>query len=313
VSDHSSPRPPLWLALGGAVGIGALTAVQARINGQLGLRLGDGIVAALLSFSGGLAVLIVLSAVTPVGRRGFRTLIGGLRRRHIPVWMVLGGVAGAITVATQGLAVGIIGVSLFTVGVVAGQSVNGLVLDRIGYGPAGVVAITVPRLVGGLLALAAVAVSLTGDAVAQVAWWMLLLPFGAGVGIAWQQATNGRLRERVGTPLTATLVNFIGGTAVLAVAAAISIAAQGLPAAMPSELWYYLGGPLGVTYIFLAAALVSTTGVLVLGLGSVVGQLVCSIVIDALWPTTASPDVLHAVLMIVLALASVAVVAIRRR
>ena len=56
--------------------------------------------------------------------------------------MLAGGAAGALTVATQGLAVGVIGVSLFTVGVVAGQAMNGLVLDRVGYGPAGVVAVT---------------------------------------------------------------------------------------------------------------------------------------------------------------------------
>ena len=36
-----------------------------------------------------------------------------------------------------------------------------------------------------------------------------------GAGIAWQQATNGRLRHRTGSALTATLVNFIGGTILL--------------------------------------------------------------------------------------------------
>lgn len=51
--------------------------------------------------------------------------------------MLLPGVAGALTVATQGLAVGIIGVALFSVGFVAGQVVFGLALDRIGFGPEG--------------------------------------------------------------------------------------------------------------------------------------------------------------------------------
>ncbi|MGO8610014.1 DMT family transporter, partial [Rhizobium johnstonii] len=79
---------------------------------------------------------------------------------------------------------------------------------------------------------------------------MLVLPLLAGVGIAWQQATNGRLRERVGSPLTATLVNFIGGTALLAIAALIHVAIVGAPRALPGEVWLYLGGVLGVTYIF---------------------------------------------------------------
>ena len=74
-----------------------------------------------------------------------------------------------------------------------------------------------------------------------------MLPFAAGVGIAWQQATNGRLRQRVGTPLTATLVNFIGGTILLVVAAAVHVAVAGCAwrAARPSA-WLYLGGPIGV-------------------------------------------------------------------
>ena len=32
-------RLPAWLALSGAVLVGVLTAVQARVNGQLGLRM----------------------------------------------------------------------------------------------------------------------------------------------------------------------------------------------------------------------------------------------------------------------------------
>ena len=48
---------PVGVALGGAVLVGVLTAIQARINGQLGLRLDDGFVAAAISFGSGLAVL----------------------------------------------------------------------------------------------------------------------------------------------------------------------------------------------------------------------------------------------------------------
>ncbi len=234
-------RVPAWLVLGGAALVGVLTAVQARINGQLGLRLDDGLVAAAISFASGLVILIVLSAALPGGRRGFAALAGGLRAREIPWWMLAGGAAGALTVATQGLAVGVIGVSLFTVGVVAGQAMNGLILDRVGYGPAGVVAVTVPRVVGALLALIAVGLGLLGGGVSGIPLWMLALPFVAGVGIAWQQATNGRLRQRVGTPLTATLVNFIGGTMLLVLAAIVHVVWAGAPADLPSEPWLYVG------------------------------------------------------------------------
>lgn len=307
--SRDGARLPVLIALAGAAFIGSLTAFQARVNGVLGARLDDGLTAAAISFGSGLVILIVLSAVLPVGRRGFRTLAAGVRERTIPWWMLIGGAAGAFTVATQGLAVAVIGVSLFTVGVVAGQAVNGLVLDRLGYGPAGVVAVTVPRLVGGLLALAAVAVSLLGDGVRGIPFWMLVLPFLAGVGIAWQQATNGRLRQRVGTPLTATLVNFIGGSAILVTAAVVKIVVAGPPRPLPTEPWLYLGGAMGVVYIFLSAALVAQTGVLLLGLGTVVGQLVTSVVLDAVWPTAGGPGIVQVSLMVGIALASVAVAA----
>lgn len=308
----TSPVParlPAGVALTGAVIVGVLTALQARINGQLGLRLGDGFVAAAISFGSGLVLLIVLSAILPAGRRGFGRLRAGIRDRTIPWWMLAGGVAGAFTVATQGLAVAVIGVSLFTVGVVAGQTISGLVLDRAGYGPAGVVAITVPRLIGGLLALIAVGVSLQGGVLEQVPWWMLVMPVIAGVGIAWQQATNGRLRQRVGTPLTATLVNFIGGTTMLVIAAAVHVALVGAPAAFPVEPWLYLGGVIGVTYIFMSAALVVHTGVLLLGLGTVAGQLVTAFALDAVWPAAASPGWTTELLMVVIAGAGVVIAA----
>ena len=137
---------------------------------------------------------------------------------------------------------------------------------------------------------------------------MLVLPFLAGVGIAWQQATNGRLRQRVGTPLTATLVNFIGGTIrARSSPQLIHIAVAGPPTSYPSEPWLYLGGVIGVAYIFLSAALVPHTGVLLLGLGTVVGQLLTSIVIDALWPAVGAPAPAASLLMSTLAILSVVV------
>lgn len=304
----TTPRLPLPLALSGAVLVGILTAVQARINGALGVRIDDGIVAAAISFGSGFLVLVALTLVLPRGRAGARRLREGVRARTIPWWMLIGGLAGAYAVATQGLTVGITGVALFTVGTVAGQAVSGLVVDRIGYGPAGIVAVTVPRLLGGAIALAAVGISLTGgDTLERVPLWMLILPFLAGAGIAWQQATNGRLRQRVGSPMTATLVNFAGGTLVLVLAAVVNVAMNGSTEPWPVDPWFYLGGPLGVVYIMMSAALVVHTGVLLLGLGAVVGQLLAALALDALWPAAASPGWIVEVLMVSVALVSVVV------
>lgn len=308
-----SRRLPAPVALAGAVSIGAMTAIQARINGVLGVRLDDGIVAGLVSFGVGLVILIVVTLVLPSARAGAARLWRGVRSRAVPNWMLLGGACGALTVSTQGLTAGVLGVSLFTVGVVAGQTVHGLVLDRMGVGPAGVVAVTPGRVIGGALALIAVAVSLSGDVLASTPLWLLLLPFAAGVGIAWQAAANGRLAQRVQSPLTATLMSFIAGTSVLVIAASASVAVGGIPQALPSEPWLYLGGVLGFVYILLGATIVAHTGVLLLGLGSVLGQLVTSVVIDLVWPPAAGPALWQLIAMVAVAVASVVVAVPWRR
>lgn len=310
-----SERGSVGIAVAGAVLIGALTALQARINGSLGAELGDGFVAAAISFSSGLVILVAVSAAVPQGRRGFTRLVSGIRSRTIPAWMLLGGLAGAFTVASQGLTVATIGVALFTVGFVAGQTTGGLVLDRVGYGPAGVVPVTVRRVVGALLAIGGVVVCLAGDAVGGVPPWMLIVPAVAGAGVAWQQGTNGRLRVRVDSPLTATLVNFVGGTVVLAVAAFVHVGVVGGPRAVPTDPWLYIGGAVGVVYIFLSAVVVRRTGVLLLGLGSVVGLLTTSVLLDALWPAPAAPSTSVALLAAAVAIAGVVVAAVplRRR
>ncbi|MGM7679571.1 DMT family transporter [Microbacterium sp. A94] len=304
---------PAPIALAGAASIGAMTAIQARVNGVLGARIDDGIIAGLISFSVGLVVLIVITATAPRSRASVARLWRGVRSRSIPAWMLLGGACGALTVSTQGVTAGVLGVSLFTVGVVAGQTMNGLVLDRIGFGPSGVVAVTPGRVLGGALALVAVGISLSGDVLARTPLWLLLLPLAAGIGIAWQVATNGRLARQIQSPMTATLMSFITGTLVLCVAAGISILVRGMPAALPSEPWLYVGGLLGFVYILLGAVIVAHTGVLLLGLGAVLGQLVTSVVIDLLWPTTAGPALWQLVTMVLVAVASVVVAVPWRR
>lgn len=304
---------PAVLAIGGAVAVGVLAALQARINAQLGVALDDGLVAAVISFGSGLAILLVLSALLPVGRAGIRSLLAAVRSGAAPWWMLIGGAAGALTVATQGLTVAIIGVSLFTVGMVAGQTLIGIVVDRIGYGPAGVTAVTMPRVIGAALALVAVAFSLGGDAVSRAPLWMLVLPLLVGFAVAWQQATNGRLRAAVGSALAATTVNFVGGTAVLAVAALVHVGVVGAPEPLPAAPWLYLGGAIGCVYIFMSAALVARTGVLLFGLASVLGQLVGSVVLDAIWPPEAPAAAWQSATTVALASIGVVIAAVRWR
>ncbi len=297
------------VALGGAASVGILTAIQARVNGVLGAQLDNGVVAGLVSNGTGVILLLVVVAFLPMGREGLRRLVHGLRARTVPLWMLVGGVCGGLTVMTQGLTAGLLGVSLFTVGVVAGQTLNGLILDRLGVGPAGVVPVTMARVAGGGLALVAAAISLGGSTLDDAPLWMLVMPFLTGVGIAWQQAANGRLGQRLRSPLVATLVSFFVGTLVVLLVAVVTVLVGGLPRTVDLQPWMALGGVLGVVYILLSVVLVARIGVLLLGLGVVLGQLMASAVIDVLWPTAAGPATWQLVSMVAIGIVSVVVAA----
>lgn len=275
--------------VGLATASGVAVAVQSRINGELGVRLGDGIAAAVVSFGVGLLVLLVLVPATAVGRRGLHALRRALRDGSLRPWQCLGGVCGAFLVATQGLTIGTLGVAVFTVAVVAGQSASSLAVDRAGVGPAGRQPVTGTRLAGGGLAVVAVFLAV-GDRLGDPGTLVLaLLPLLAGVGIAWQQAVNGRVRTASGSALAATLVNFTVGTVALLATLAVDLAVRGRPTGgFPAEPWLYLGGPIGIVFIAIAAAIVRFTGVLLLGLATIAGQIVGAVLLDLLLPTAAS-------------------------
>src|SRR6185312_3667977 len=121
-----------------------------------GLQLGDGFVAALISFGSGFVILVLASIFWRPGRRGLGQVVEAVRAGHIPWWYLTGGAAGAFFVLTQSLVVGLIGVALFTVGVVAGQTTSSLLIDRAGIGSMTPRPVTARRVVGAVIAVVAV-------------------------------------------------------------------------------------------------------------------------------------------------------------
>ncbi|WP_247674795.1 DMT family transporter [Micromonospora sp. C51] len=293
---------------------GVAVATQSRINGELGVRLGDGVTAAVISFGSGLLLLLVLVPATAAGRRGLTTLRTALGRGTLRPWQCLGGACGAFLVFTQGATVGTLGVAVFTVAVVAGQSANSLLVDRAGIGPSGRQPVTGARLAGAALTVVAVLLAVSDRFREPATLGLAVLPLLAGVAVAWQQAVNGWVRVVSESTLTATLVNFAAGTAVLLVAFVVSLALRGLPpGGLPADPWLYLGGPIGVTFIAVAAAVVRLTGVLLLGLATVAGQVVGAVLLDLLMPSAASHPDPTTLLGAVLTLIAVAVAALGGR
>jgi transporter family-2 protein len=314
-----STRRHHLVGLVSAFGIGMLVAVQSRLNGELGGILGDGIPAALISFGTGLLILLIATAVVPPVRRGlgnvWRTIrtpmrgYGGLRW-----WQCLGGLAGAFLVATQSITVSVIGVAVFLVAGVAGQAISSLVVDRLGFGPAGPQPLTPIRIVGAMIALVAVALAVSEQVSHPDGLLLAVLPALGGVGTAVQQAINGRVARTASTDaygaVAAGVVNFLVGFAALLLVFLIDLALRGAPRHLPSEPWLYFGGACGVIFISAAAAVVRVVGVFVLGLGTIAGQLIASLFIDIFVPVTDKPVTTSVVAGTLLALAAVAVAAV---
>ncbi len=281
----TSSRLPVWVALVGSGFAGALTATQSRINGGLSQQLGDPYVTAFISFGMGLIVAAVAAGLSRRGRKGFALAWREYRSGHLPGWALCGGVFGAIFVLSQGLVATVLGLALFTVGIVAGQVLGGLLIDRMGIGPGGRVNPTAPRVAGTALALLAVgfsvAADLAGPSGAGAHLWLIVVPILVGAGVSMQAAVNGVLRSAAQSALTATTVSFLFGTLLLAAVAAVSVGLHGWPSYWPSEPLYYLGGALGTVFIGLAAVLVRTAGVLLLSMSNVAGQLLTSVAIEA--------------------------------
>ena len=269
---------------------GALVALQSRVNGALADEIGSGLragaLAAVISFGSGLAVISVVVVTTPSGRTSMRRLAHARAVKRLRWYELLGGLGGAFFVASQGIAVGTIGVALFIVAFTAGQSLSSLVVDHIGFGPGGAQRASAGRAVAAAFAIVAVLLKAL-DQVETGATFLTLalavLAFATGVAQAVQQALNGRVSKVVGSPAT-TWNNFVVGTTALLVLLAASFLVDGRVGTLPTTGWLYLGGVLGIGFIMVAAIAVHAYGVLVLGLCMIAGQVVTAEVLDVIDP-----------------------------
>ena len=237
-SDARHPAPGRGLRPSRRFVGGMLVAVQSRINGRARRsELGDGFVAAIISFASGLVILASSLAVCAAGRRGFARLRRGAPRAADAVVDALGGVARCAASCSPRSLVGRHH---------RRRAVHGrrrrrpdrrrLLLDRIGLGPDGAVAAhAVPRRSGPCSRWSPSAVAVSAQLRADVPLWMLVLPVPRGRRHRWQQAVNGGVREIAGSPLTATVVNFVVGTVVLAVALLVHLSFGAWPDALPDR------------------------------------------------------------------------------
>lgn len=116
----------------------------------------------------------------------------------------------------------------------------------------------------------------------ELPWLLMALAMGALLPL--QTAANASLRSGLGSTATlATLVSFIGGTLVLAVASLLQpggVAPLARLAQQPG--WQLLGGPIGACFLFGMTFLAPRLGLTVLLSLVIAGQLFVSLGIDRL-------------------------------
>lgn len=289
-----------------AVLAGVATAFQSRVNGQLSLELANPTQAALISFAIGWMCLIGISLFSPKLRRGIGKVRDALQAGRLQPWQIVGGTFGASFVAVQSFAVPLVGVALFTIAVIAAQTGNSLVVDRLGLGPSKL-GVTRNRVIAAALAVVGVLVAVSNRiSDANFMLWAMFAAMAVGGLVAVQHAFNGKVAIEADSALAAAWLNFAFGVGALTafniVVWTFDNATFGSP---PDTLWLYSGGPLGVVFIFIAAKTISVIGSLKFTLAATAGQLLGAVGLDLFFPI--SDSVFNLQLMLGLVLTGVAV------
>ena len=271
-----------------AVLIGVVVAIQSRINGQLSVDLNNGLAAALISFLTGLALVTILVFGFKPEREALYRIFTAVRNKQLVTWEVMGGVLGGFFVAAQSAVVPQIGVALFTISVVAGQTISSLLVDKAGLTPSGKERITKPRIFGAIATLIAVAIAVFPD-LTNSEFRFLPLTFALIVGVfaSFQQGMNGRVNVVGKRPLATAWLNFASGTIVVVIALSVDLALGASIGSLPSNFWVYTGGAAGLIFVAVSAYIIKHLGVLNFSILSIAGQLVGAILIDWLAPAKA--------------------------
>ena len=266
---------------------GILIAAQSRINGQLSLLMGDSLEAALVSFCTGLIFVSLISLVRADVRAGSRDIFKASKLKQIQSWRLGAGVLGASFVAVSTHVVPIIGVALFTVASLAGQTMISLWVDHIGVVGGVKTVITKRRVIAAFITVSAVIVSVWDRFVmSDFSGLAITLAVLAGSAVGIQRAINGQINSFSKKSFATSQLNFITGTAFLLLLLLLRFAFtdHSIMNFTLGPWWVFLGGSIGVIYIAFTALAVQHLGVLEFTLFSVSGMLVGSLLLDLLLP-----------------------------
>jgi transporter family-2 protein len=267
---------------------GVMIALQARANGELSHRLDNGVEAALISFGSGLVIIVIVALFSPAIKVGISNLRGAVDRSELPRWTLFAGALGGTFVGIQTHVVPVIGVAIYSVASIAGQTAASLLVDRLGITGGGKKEITLRRLAAAAFTVFAVFISVF-DRIegSELALFAVFLAGVAGAVVGVQRALNGQINEHSHQSFTTSLLNFFMGTSFLFIfLLLLTIFGKSELTPLPAGPWWiYTGGVIGVIYIAFTSKIVQHLGVLTFTLFSVGGNLLGSLIIDLVSPT----------------------------
>lgn len=273
------------IGLATSIGTGALVSIQSLANGTLSARIEDPLLTSLTAFVVAIIVTSLVIGSRASSREALKSFIPALRTGQLP-WVVLSaGAFGCLFSISQAFSVAVIGVAVFTVVVIAGQNIGGLLVDRLGVGVVQEY-LTPSRVLGAGLSLIAIVVavgpSLTG---LNGAWLYIVAVAIGGFSVSIQLALSGRTATAVRDPFVAGFVVFTVGIVVLAIAVILHSTwttwhVSELASTVSANPLLLIGGVCGAGMMAGASIAVPRVGVLVFTLAVVIGQLVLAILID---------------------------------
>ncbi len=271
-----------------AVLTGVMIAEQARANSELSIRIGNSVEAACVSFTSGLIIIAVIALFNPTIKTGLANLRVAIKAREIGRWRLFAGALGGAAIAISTHSVPLIGVALYSVATISGQTAVSLLVDRIGLGGGARKPISLRRVIAAVITVLAVLISVL-DRLSVSHFQILAVALGilAGVIIGIQRSLNGSINVYSKASYATSLLNFIMGSSFLALFTLALLIFRGdhinpLPS---GPWWIYTGGVVGVIYIAMSSLIVQHLGVLTFTLFSVGGQLLGSLLFDIITPT----------------------------
>lgn len=273
---------------------GMIISLQSPVNAELNGYTDNPLFSAALVFISGLLMIGLVVLFHPRSRTAFLSIPGLVSSGELKWWQLTGGVSGALFVTVQSGIVAALGVAVFTVTAVAGQTAGALVTDKFGLGPAGKQKITALKLFSAALGVGGVVISVSDKAndSSQALGLFIIVALLVSVVVASQPALNGQIANRTGIATAATLVNFIGGLLFILIANVVMYFVDPTPLVMPPMPWenptIWLGGPFGVIFVLVAAAVAENLGIFLFTLTALVAQLTSAILWDYFFPTDAT-------------------------